>query len=49
VELTVGSRRYRLEPQDAVLFDADVHHGCRNTGDSDATVYVVLNQTDTAS
>ncbi len=48
VDLTIDGKRHRLEQRDAILFDADVRHDCRNRGDTDAVVYLVLTQLDGA-
>lgn len=48
VELSLAGRRIDLGPRDAILFDADQHHGWRNVGDGDATLYMVVFRQDAA-
>jgi transcriptional regulator with XRE-family HTH domain len=42
VEIDVGGRTHRLNPGDAIVFEADVPHSYRNVGDDGATMYLVM-------
>ncbi|WP_044239825.1 helix-turn-helix domain-containing protein [Chondromyces apiculatus] len=42
VEISVGSERQRLDPGDAILFEADVPHSYRNAGAGEAVMYLVM-------
>jgi transcriptional regulator with XRE-family HTH domain len=42
VEIVVGSQCHRLGPGDAILFEADLPHSYRNTGDGEAVMYLVM-------
>lgn len=42
VEITLGSEVHTVGTGDAILFEADKPHSYRNTGDSDATMYLVM-------
>lgn len=42
VEITIGSDVHALGTGDAILFEADKAHSYRNTGDGDATMYLVM-------
>lgn len=42
VEVTTGDGAHRLSDGDAILFDADVPHAYRNTGDDEAVLYLVM-------
>ncbi len=46
VEITVEDKPYRLNPGDAILFEADVRHAYRNAGESEAVMYLVMTYTD---
>ncbi len=42
VEIVVDDIPHAMGPGDALVFDADVAHSYRNTGDSDAILYLVM-------
>ena len=42
VEIQVGTEVHKLGTGDAILFEADKDHSYRNTGDGDATMYLVM-------
>lgn len=42
VEIVVGDEHHRLEPGDAVQFEADTPHQYRNSGDREAVMYLVM-------
>ena len=42
VEIVVGGESHRLGPGDAILFEAGLPHSYRNTGDSEALMYLVM-------
>ena len=42
VEIEVNGRRYVLQADDAILFEADVPHSYRNRGDTPAVMYLVM-------
>ena len=42
VEIVTGDGRHRLAQGDAILFDADVPHAYRNTGEGEAVLYLVM-------
>jgi transcriptional regulator with XRE-family HTH domain len=46
VEIGISRLRYRLEPGDAILFEADVPHSYCNVGDVDAIMYLVMTYVD---
>jgi transcriptional regulator with XRE-family HTH domain len=42
VEITIGAEVHALATGDAILFEADKAHSYRNTGEGDATMYLVM-------
>lgn len=42
VEIQAGGEVHKLSTGDAILFEADKPHSYKNTGDSDATMYLVM-------
>ncbi len=46
VEIAVGDQRHALAKDDAILFEADVPHAYRNTGDGEAVMYLVMTYSD---
>ncbi len=42
VDIVIQGERHALGPGDAILFEADVPHAYRNTGDVDAMMYLVM-------
>ena len=42
VEIVTGDGTHRLAEGDSILFDADVPHAYRNTGDGEAVLYLVM-------
>lgn len=42
VEIVVGTEVHKLGTGDAILFEADRPHAYKNTGDGDATMYLVM-------
>lgn len=42
LELEASGQKHRLEPGDAVVFEADVPHVYRNHGGTESTVYLVM-------
>lgn len=46
IAVVVGTEPHHLKEKDAVLFQADVPHIYRNTGNSKAVIYLVMSYTD---
>lgn len=46
LEIGVGGERHRLDPGDAIQFEADVPHQYRNPGDREAVSYLVMTYAD---
>jgi len=42
IEMAIQGERHTLGPGDAILFEADVPHSYRNTGDVEAVMYLVM-------
>ncbi|MET0405201.1 MAG: cupin domain-containing protein, partial [Cystobacter sp.] len=47
VEIDRGDEHHVLEAGDAILFEADVPHVYRNTGDVDAVMFLVMTYAET--
>jgi transcriptional regulator with XRE-family HTH domain len=46
IEIEVADQRHALGVDDAILFEADVPHVYRNTGDCEAVIYLVMTYAD---
>jgi transcriptional regulator with XRE-family HTH domain len=49
VEIMAAGLTHSLNPGDAILFEADVPHSYRNTGEAEAIMYLVMTYADTAA
>ena len=46
VDIQIGAVHHPLTPNDAIVFEADVPHVYRNTGDTEAVMYLVMTYSD---
>ncbi len=49
VEIAVKNETHRLDPGDAIVFEADVPHSYRNIGDHEAVMYLVMTYAETVT